>query len=812
MNELEILVNVIPVPWLSTVFGICKTIYLTTNKFYDNKKILMNMIDRVYSLLVVINNNEKKYKNKDILLYIKRLEDILNEICKYTTKIQKRHNILNILLSNDIRDNLSSYNDDLNAVINDLQLTYSININNTLEIQSSHIESMEYIKNMLEQNDTHEKIVSDMNLDYKTAYQLMQYLEKKIKNKDFNSDLKMTIANKILKAYKVTSGELVSVYPWTLTNFEINIDDVPFNKGYDGEIYRGTWLKSTKVAIKRINLDKLKTEDFINIVNIWYNMRHEYLIPLYGASYCNEYGYYVMPYIENGSVIKYLDNVKWDAFEINRIIYEISVGMYYMHTRSYCHGDLKLNNILIDDNKHVKIIDFDLVLNNDRNNIRSVRWCPPEIFDKDILEINKFKHDVYSFGFLCYEIFTQGRIPFDVINEKDLIKQILTFEKFNIYDFSIKIDNLLLDIINKCVIKDYNIRLDFENIVDNLRKIVNCSHTSNSYTYRTTSITKSNRKILYSDNIYSIVHPYEKITHNYFGNVLYKYLKRTKSCVNNIKEFEFSVSNSIVSIVFIDTTMYFASGKIIYSYNFSNKCIKELNGHTDWVIKLYIYNNTLYSMSTDNTIRSWSDNECSNIIYLPSNSYSTSCVFIDNCIYIGLYNSKIMEYNINTTILRCVFEYVSPIIYMTNNKNIIYCVYQNSVIKVFDTSISPILCIQTMNLLKSLSKIIITSSDIFVMVNGGTNITKYKIMKNYKIKYKKTIYRGIYGYIVDFVYDENKKILYMITEKDHVIKYDLLEKITLYDIYIKDKKCIACASYNNLLCVSGHDKKIHIIE
>lgn len=124
-------------------FNLCKAIYITSNNFYDNKKLLLIIIDRVY-------NNAKKYKNNDatILMYIKKLEDILLEIYNYTDKINKRHTIINILLSTDIRDNLSHYQEILNTTINDLQLTYSININNTLTLNNTITdknESMEYI-------------------------------------------------------------------------------------------------------------------------------------------------------------------------------------------------------------------------------------------------------------------------------------------------------------------------------------------------------------------------------------------------------------------------------------------------------------------------------------------------------------------------------------------------------------------------------------------------------------------------------------------------------------------------------------------
>lgn len=148
-----------------------------------------------------------------------------------------------------------------------------------------------------------------------------------------------------------------------------------------------------------------------------------------------------------------------------------------------------------------------------------------------------------------------------------------------------------------------------------------------------------------------------------------------------------------------------------------DKSIDVLKGHTDWVIKLYIYNTKLYSLSTDNTIRAWKGKICFDIIHIPSDSWSTSCVFKESYIYIGLWSSKIMKYDMNTGVLKGVSNFVSPIINMTLiDSRILYCVYKNSTIKVFDTSVEPIVCLQTVKVKKNISKIVIMSNELFIII------------------------------------------------------------------------------------------------
>lgn len=44
--------------------------------------------------------------------------------------------------------------------------------------------------------------------------------------------------------------------------------------------------------------------------------------------------------------------------EIWRLLFEASLGLQYMHSKGIVHGDLKCDNIFVDDDEKAKVADF----------------------------------------------------------------------------------------------------------------------------------------------------------------------------------------------------------------------------------------------------------------------------------------------------------------------------------------------------------------------------------------------------------------------------------------------------------------------
>ena len=123
---------------------------------------------------------------------------------------------------------------------------------------------------------------------------------------------------------------------------------------------------------------------------------------------------YILEYCPN-NLKKCIERIQ--KSERKRIIIELSSAMEKVHSIGIIHRNLKLENILLDEEDHVKLIDFgDYALIKDETesmdrtqNVGSIHFMAPELIQgkKDYNE----KVDVYSFGVIVYMILTKGEYP-----------------------------------------------------------------------------------------------------------------------------------------------------------------------------------------------------------------------------------------------------------------------------------------------------------------------------------------------------------------------------------------------------------------
>ena len=73
-------------------------------------------------------------------------------------------------------------------------------------------------------------------------------------------------------------------------------------------------------------------------------------------------------------------------------------------------------------------------------------------------------------------------------------------------------------------------------------------------------------------------------------------------------------------------------------WNSEQKCVTVLKGHTEWVFSIEVCDELLFSSSNDNTVRVWNNKfEC--IYILPDQLRATSLQMWNNLLCIGLYDS-----------------------------------------------------------------------------------------------------------------------------------------------------------------------------
>uniref|UniRef100_A0A673TTW7 Tyrosine-protein kinase n=1 Tax=Suricata suricatta TaxID=37032 RepID=A0A673TTW7_SURSU len=205
--------------------------------------------------------------------------------------------------------------------------------------------------------------------------------------------------------------------------WEIDPAELAFVKeigsGQFGVVHLGQWRAHIQVAIKAISEGAMSEEDFIEEAKVMTKLSHSRLVQLYGVCVQQKPLYIVTEFMENGCLLSYLRERR-GALRKDMLLSmceDVCEGMEYLERNCFIHRDLAARNCLVSAASIVKISDFGMtryVLDDEYISSSGakfpIKWSPPEVF-----HFNKYssKSDVWSFGVLMWEVFTEGKMPFE---------------------------------------------------------------------------------------------------------------------------------------------------------------------------------------------------------------------------------------------------------------------------------------------------------------------------------------------------------------------------------------------------------------
>ncbi|KAL4843282.1 hypothetical protein H8958_008952 [Nasalis larvatus] len=223
--------------------------------------------------------------------------------------------------------------------------------------------------------------------------------------------------------------------------WEIDPSELAFIKeigsGQFGVVHLGEWRSHIQVAIKAINEGSMSEEDFIEEAKVMTKLSHSKLVQLYGVCTQRKPLYIVTEFMENGCLLNYLRENKGKLRKemLLSVCQDICEGMEYLERNGCIHRDLAARNCLVSSTCTVKISDFGMtryVLDDEYvssfGSKFPIKWSPPEVF-----LFNKYssKSDVWSFGVLMWEVFTEGKMPFENKSNLQVVEAIS--EGFRLY-------------------------------------------------------------------------------------------------------------------------------------------------------------------------------------------------------------------------------------------------------------------------------------------------------------------------------------------------------------------------------------------
>jgi serine/threonine protein kinase len=135
-----------------------------------------------------------------------------------------------------------------------------------------------------------------------------------------------------------------------------------------------------------------------------------YVIQLFRVGWDADPPYYVMEYLENGS----LDELLQGPLPVERAVTlfrEIATGLMHAHNRGVLHCDLKPANILLDTDHKPRLADFGQarLVHERAPALGTLFYMAPE--QADLQAIPDARWDVYSLGVLLYRMLT-GELPY----------------------------------------------------------------------------------------------------------------------------------------------------------------------------------------------------------------------------------------------------------------------------------------------------------------------------------------------------------------------------------------------------------------
>lgn len=233
--------------------------------------------------------------------------------------------------------------------------------------------------------------------------------------------------------------------------------------GTFSDIFSATHIKTnTNVALK-ISL-KTNAEEYDQMlgheVEINKTLHHPFICKFFTEFETEHLNIIVMELVDGITTLDYVNQTHGlPISEVRDLFTQLLIAMEYLHDEAHItHRDLKLENIMIDDCGHIRLIDFGFSTKKSMMSTicGSIPYCAPEVLSG---QLYTKESDVWSMGVILYALY-DGNLPFFHSNNNTLAAIICNKDVVFKNDF----DESLKDLLTKMLIKEPKQRIKIEDI------------------------------------------------------------------------------------------------------------------------------------------------------------------------------------------------------------------------------------------------------------------------------------------------------------------------------------------------------------